>query len=66
MELARLPAHVQECSMLYLPHLGYLLAVRAWRQDLAPTHKDLPNMKFMVRILSHLYTMSSSAETLST
>lgn len=47
-ELARLPPHVRECSMLYMPHLGYLLAVRLWADNLSAEDKELPDMKFMV------------------
>lgn len=47
-ELARLPAFVEECSMLYMPHLGYLLGVKAWAGNLTMEQKELPNMRFMV------------------
>lgn len=49
-ELERLPSYIQECSMLYMPHLGYLLGVKVWAEDLTPEDKDLPNMKFMVSL----------------
>lgn len=47
-ELSRLPEFIEECSMLYMPHLGYLLGVKAWADHLTMEQKDLPNMKFMV------------------
>lgn len=50
-ELDRLPSFIEECSMLYMPHLGYLLAVKAWADNLTPSQKELPDMKFMVRNL---------------
>ncbi|CAH2049853.1 unnamed protein product, partial [Iphiclides podalirius] len=51
-ELARLPDSVAECSLLYMPHLGYLLALKAQR------HERLPGLRFMVRAL-YLFTSSS-------
>lgn len=48
-ELSRLPEFIEECSMLYMPHLGYLLGVKAWADNLTMEQKELPNMKFMVR-----------------
>lgn len=48
-ELERLPSYIEECTMMYMPHLGYLLGVRVWRDDLAPGDKELRHMRFMVR-----------------
>ncbi|KPJ00340.1 MutS protein-like 5 [Papilio xuthus] len=61
-ELARLPECVQECSMLYLPHLGYLLGVRAWRPDLTASQKELPNMKFMFQNNDYIHYKSKGCE----
>lgn len=47
-ELSRLPEFVEECSMLYMPHLGYLLGVKEWASNLTMEQKELPNLKFMV------------------
>lgn len=47
-ELDRLPTYIQECSMLYMPHLGYLLGVKVWAENLSAEDKELPDMKFMV------------------
>ncbi|XP_013176092.1 PREDICTED: mutS protein homolog 5-like [Papilio xuthus] len=63
-ELARLPECVQECSMLYLPHLGYLLGVRAWRPDLTASQKELPNMKFMFQNNDYIHYKSKGCEEL--
>lgn len=49
-ELSRLPDFIEECSMLYMPHLGYLLGVKAWEENLTMEQKELPNMKFMVSV----------------
>lgn len=48
-EMERLPPYIQECSMLYMPHLGYLLGVKVWDDNLTAEDKELPDMKFMVR-----------------
>ncbi|XP_022821320.1 mutS protein homolog 5-like [Spodoptera litura] len=48
-EMERLPTYIQECSMLYMPHLGYLLGVKIWDDNLTAEDKQLPDMKFMVR-----------------
>ncbi|KAF9420237.1 hypothetical protein HW555_003458, partial [Spodoptera exigua] len=47
-EMERLPTYIQECSMLYMPHLGYLLGVKIWDDNLTAEDKELPDMKFMV------------------
>lgn len=49
-EMERLPTYIQECSMLYMPHLGYLLGVKVWDDNLSAEDKELPDMKFMVTI----------------
>lgn len=54
-ELRRLPEFVQECSMLYMPHLGYLLGVKEWAPNLTMMQKELPDMKFMVILEILLY-----------
>ncbi|KPJ12649.1 MutS protein-like 5 [Papilio machaon] len=63
-ELARLPECVSECSMLYLPHLGYLLGVRAWRPHLTASQKELPNMKFMFQNNDYIHYKSKGCEEL--
>jgi hypothetical protein len=52
-ELERLPPFIEECTMLYMPHLGYLLGVKVWMENMTMKQKELPNMKFMVRRLSY-------------
>lgn len=52
-ELERLPSFIEECSMLYMPHLGYLLAVKAW--DGMGAREELPGLKFMVRLYTYFF-----------
>ncbi|XP_072937446.1 mutS protein homolog 5-like [Epargyreus clarus] len=63
-ELERLPLCVQECSMLYMPHLGYLLGVRAWADNLTMEQKELPNMKFMFQNNDYIHYKSKGCEEL--
>ncbi|CAH3969390.1 unnamed protein product [Pieris brassicae] len=53
-EMERLPSFVEECTMLYMPHLGYLLGVKAWSDHLTLDQKQLPDMKFMVLFVKQL------------
>lgn len=50
-EMERLPPFMTECSMVYMPHLGYLLGVGAWADNLTMQQKEVPNLKFMVNSL---------------
>ncbi|CAG9580899.1 unnamed protein product [Danaus chrysippus] len=43
-ELERLPSYVEECTMMYMPHLGYLLGVRGEELGSGDERKELPNM----------------------
>lgn len=47
-ELKKLPDFIDECTMVYLPNLGYLLGIKAWKENLTKHEKSLPNLKFMV------------------
>lgn len=49
-EIEKLPAFIEECTMVYLPNLGYLLGIKAWAKNLTREQKELPNLKFVVRI----------------
>lgn len=50
-ELAELPPEVKECSVAYIPEIGYLLAIPIWK----PTHLmvdddfKIPGLEFMVQ-----------------
>ncbi|CAG4950674.1 unnamed protein product [Parnassius apollo] len=63
-ELDRLPAFVEECTMLYMPHLGYLLGVKAWADNLTMQQKELPNMKFMFQNNDYIHYKSKGCEEL--
>lgn len=47
-ELEKLPQFIEECTMVYLPNLGYLLGVKSWAPNLTREAKELENLKFMV------------------
>ncbi|XP_026319571.1 mutS protein homolog 5-like [Hyposmocoma kahamanoa] len=63
-ELQRLPTFIEECTMLYMPHLGYLLGVKAWAQDLTMEQKELPDMKFMFQNNDYIHYKSKGCEEL--
>jgi hypothetical protein len=48
MELEDLPEFIQTCSMVFMPEVGYLLAVPAWRPNLTETDLILPNTELKV------------------
>ncbi|CAB3239487.1 unnamed protein product [Arctia plantaginis] len=62
-ELDRLPNYIQECSMLYMPHLGYLLGVKVWAENLSAEDKNLNDMKFMDKIPSYIKNLGPSSLT---
>ncbi|CAH2103025.1 unnamed protein product [Euphydryas editha] len=63
-ELERLPTFIEECTMLYMPHLGYLLGVKAWKNNLTMEEKELPNMKFMFQNNDYIHYKSKGCEEL--
>ncbi|XP_075976947.1 mutS protein homolog 5-like [Anticarsia gemmatalis] len=63
-ELERLPSYVQECSMLYMPHLGYLLGVKVWADNLTAEEKQLPDMKFLFQNNDNIHYKSKGCEEL--
>ncbi|XP_048489211.1 mutS protein homolog 5-like [Plutella xylostella] len=63
-ELERLPPYIDECTMLYMPHLGYLLGVRAWEDNLSVEQKELPNMRFMFQNNDYIHYKSKGCEEL--
>ncbi|XP_045777842.1 mutS protein homolog 5-like isoform X2 [Maniola jurtina] len=63
-ELERLPPFIEECAMLYMPHLGYLLGVKAWADNLTMEQKELPNMKFMFQNNDYIHYKSKGCEEL--
>ncbi|XP_049875812.1 mutS protein homolog 5-like isoform X2 [Pectinophora gossypiella] len=63
-ELDRLPTFIEECSMVYMPHLGYLLGVKAWADNLTMEQKELPDMKFMFQNNDYIHYKSKGCEEL--
>ncbi|KAF9803395.1 hypothetical protein SFRURICE_007241 [Spodoptera frugiperda] len=63
-EMERLPPYIQECSMLYMPHLGYLLGVKVWDDNLTAEDKELPDMKFMFQNNDYIHYKSKGCEEL--
>ncbi|XP_063616239.1 mutS protein homolog 5-like [Cydia splendana] len=63
-ELERLPLFVEECTMLYMPHLGYLLGVKIWAEGLTMEEKQLPDMKFMFQNNDYIHYKSKGCEEL--
>ncbi|KAJ0182825.1 hypothetical protein K1T71_002194 [Dendrolimus kikuchii] len=63
-ELERLPPFIEECMMVYMPHLGYLLGVKAWAPMLTMEQKELPNMKFMFQNNDYIHYKSKGCEEL--
>ncbi|XP_030021090.2 mutS protein homolog 5 [Manduca sexta] len=63
-ELERLPPFIEECTMVYMPHLGYLLGVKAWADNLTPQQKELPAMKFMFQNNDYIHYKSAGCEEL--
>nr|XP_049692368.1 mutS protein homolog 5-like [Helicoverpa armigera] len=63
-EMERLPPYIQECSMLYMPHLGYLLGVKIWADNLSAEDKELPDMKFMFQNNDYIHYKSKGCEEL--
>ncbi|XP_050680563.1 mutS protein homolog 5-like isoform X2 [Leptidea sinapis] len=61
-EMERLPSFIEECTMLYMPHLGYLLGVRAWSDHLTLEQKELPDMKFMFQNNDYIHYKSKGCE----
>ncbi|CAK1544355.1 unnamed protein product [Leptosia nina] len=63
-EMDRLPSFIEECTMLYMPHLGYLLGVKAWAEHLTMEQKELPNMRFMFQNNDYIHYKSKGCEEL--
>ncbi|KZC06422.1 MutS protein like protein 5, partial [Dufourea novaeangliae] len=58
-----LPASVTGCNMLYLPNIGYVLAINKWNPT-PPEEEDIPNLEFKFSINEVHYYKSSSAKEL--
>ncbi len=49
-ELGTLPPHVQECSVVYIPEIGYLLAIPEWKTNVSEDEALIPGLDLMVII----------------
>ncbi|XP_063241372.1 mutS protein homolog 5-like [Bacillus rossius redtenbacheri] len=47
MELEDLPAYIQTCSTIYVPEIGFLIAVPFWAPNLQDTDLQIPGLEFM-------------------
>lgn len=55
LELQDLPDYVQECSVMFMPEIGFLLSISTWKNDLTVDEMHLPGFKFKVTCLPYLY-----------
>ncbi|PSN55908.1 hypothetical protein C0J52_00468 [Blattella germanica] len=49
-ELNNLPSFVNECSLVYIPEIGYLLAIFAWKENMSVEEWDIPGIEFMFKL----------------
>lgn len=47
-ELDSLPEYIKECSILYIPEIGYLLAIPFWKDEISDEELQLEGLDFMV------------------
>ncbi|CAG7833064.1 unnamed protein product [Allacma fusca] len=45
-EIHLLPAYIVQCSVVYVPEIGYLLAVNYWKELLTPDELQLPGLEY--------------------
>lgn len=57
-ELMKLPEEIQSCTIVYLPEIGYLLAIPVWKENLTTEDLKIPNITFKV---GHLYISTRSS-----
>ncbi|KAG7204200.1 hypothetical protein KM043_002034 [Ampulex compressa] len=58
-----LPPYITECNMLYLPNIGYVLAIKAWNAT-PPEDEALPGLEFRFTINGVRYYKSPCAREL--
>jgi len=49
-ELTDLPPAIAQCTVNYVPEMGYMLAVPLWDDDLGEEDVQLPNMQLLVSL----------------
>lgn len=50
-EMGSLPDFVNQCSVVYIPEVGYLLSVTLWGENLQPEDLEIPGLEYKVRTL---------------
>lgn len=54
-EVVDLPECMSVCTMMYLPQIGYMLAVQPWEDELDESELEFPNLQFMFSANSVLH-----------
>ncbi|XP_049816489.1 mutS protein homolog 5-like [Schistocerca nitens] len=49
-ELDDLPDYVKECSVIYIPEIGYLLAIPVWKEEINDDEIKIPGLEFMFQV----------------
>ncbi|XP_071454874.1 mutS protein homolog 5-like [Hetaerina americana] len=54
-ELLSLPPEVEECSLMYLPEIGYILCLPMWKENMDDADFNIPGLefKFMANRMAH-------------
>lgn len=60
-ELDQLPDYIQSCSLVYIPEIGFLLAIKFWKPDLTDEELlQLENVTYKVSLLlNSIYSISN-------
>lgn len=58
LELKDLPDFIPECSITFLPEIGFLLSIPAWKSNLSENEMNLPGLKFKVQYFHYFYSLS--------
>jgi hypothetical protein len=48
LELDDLPDMIGQCTVNYVPEMGYMLAVHLWADDLSEADVQIPNLQLLV------------------
>ncbi|ODN03477.1 MutS protein 5, partial [Orchesella cincta] len=57
-EITELPPFVNQCCVVYIPEVGYLLAISFWKEDLQQENLELPNLEFRFKTHEMAYYKS--------
>jgi hypothetical protein len=49
-EMVSLPAYVQQCSVVYIPEVGYLLSIMLWNENLSKEDLQIAGLEYKVKI----------------